>query len=653
MIDDPFSREWLETNGTGAFAAGSVSGACTRPYHNLFMVPRHPPVDRVILVHKCESFLETDDDRFPLSSNLYPDAVHPDGHRHVESFRHRPWPRWRYRFSGNGPVLDRTFFLVDGRSLAVLGWHLREADGPVRLSVHPMMSGREYQLLHHRNPLLRTATRREDGHLRWTPYDELPEVHAYHNGSFTLETIWYQDIEYRETHTHESTRHEDWWTPGRLQYRLTPGDRAFLLFSVEPDLAPATFEAWRDRERKRRSPVPEPAHGGNDPSTPENLSTALERAVTDFNVRRNDGRTLFAGYPWFTDWGRDTFISLPGFMLSTEAYGVARQILTTFGAHISKGMVPNRFPESGREPEYNTIDASLWYLHALGKYVACTGDESFAKGQGWTSLIDILAGYRHGTRYGIGMDNDGLIHGGTPNTQLTWMDAKVGDHAFTPRDGKPVEIQALWIRGLEVAVKIAEIREHDDRREEFQSLRERAIQSFRDRFWYDRGGYLYDVVDGHCGNDQRVRPNQIYAAMFEDVLPPEKRRSVVDRVESDLLTPVGLRTLAPDEDGFRGTYAGERYERDRAYHQGTVWPYLLGGFVSAWLRVREGTPEQKERARAFLDPLEEHLHNDACLGQVSEIFDGAPPHRPKGCIAQAWSVAEPLRALHEDVRGNS
>ncbi len=645
--EEQFSREWLETNKTGAFLAGSVAGASTRQYHNLFMVPRHPPVDRVILVNNCETFLHTSNDRFALSTNLYPDqTVQPTGHRWIEQFQHTPWPTWTYRIEQADLTLQKEVFLVHERNIALLKWTIKKAPSSIVVSVYPKLTGREYTSLHRRNPNTSMSTRIDGQQLSWNPYEQIPRTQAYHNGTFHKETIWYEQNQYPERFNHEETREEDWWTPGRLEYRLTPGadDTAWLMFSTDPTLDP-DFESLERQENQRRSSRAEQRKNIHvDPP-----GDKLLRAAEDFTVNRDHRKTIFAGFPWFTDWGRDTFISLTGLLLVPGHDEIARDILDEFSDYISGGLVPNRFPETGEDPEYNTIDASLWYIHALGKYLTYSGDESFVTDTGWKAIQAIFEGYRHGTKFRIGMDDDGLIHGGTPETQLTWMDAKVEDHAFTPRDGKPVEIQALWIRALDVAQKIGKLRGQDERVREYRELRERAIQSFRNRFWYEQGGYLYDVVDGHTGNDTSLRPNQIYAAMFDGILPAEKRRSVVDRVQDKLLTPYGLRTLSPDDPDFHGQYSGDRWQRDQAYHQGTVWPFLLGGFVSAWVRVREDSPSNRKHARVFFDDLETYINNQAAIGQVSEIFDGAAPHKPKGCFAQAWSVAEPLRALFEDV----
>jgi glycogen debranching enzyme len=312
-------------------------------------------------------------------------------------------------------------------------------------------------------------------------------------------------------------------------------------------------------------------------------------------------------------------------------------------------MVPNRFPDVGEQPEYNTIDASLWFIHAIERYLAASQDEDRVRETAWPAVKQILDGYRRGTRYGIRMDEDGLIKGGVPGVQLTWMDAKVGDWVVTPRHGKPVEIQALWVRALEVGETLA--REFGERAyaDRCRNDRKNAVASFRKRFWYEQGGYLYDVIDGPDGNDASLRPNQLYAmSLVDELVPRDRAQQILQLVEEQLLTPVGLRTLSPQDPRYCGRYEGGVVERDGAYHQGTVWPFLLGTFVTAWMKVYGKKAAALKQARSFLDGIGAHL-KEACVGQVSEVFDAEAPHRPRGCYAQAWSVAEPLRVLIEDL----
>jgi predicted glycogen debranching enzyme len=368
------------------------------------------------------------------------------------------------------------------------------------------------------------------------------------------------------------------------------------------------------------------------------LGTPLRRAADAYIVRRGEGRTIIAGYPWFTDWGRDTFIALRGFMTLPGGLDLGRKILLAWAPTVSEGMVPNRFPEAGEQPEYNAVDASLWYVIAAHEYLSAGQTVPDADVERLHGAIDrIIAGYRTGTRFGIHMAEDGLIAAGVPGAQLTWMDAKVGDWVVTPRIGKPVEIQALWINVLRIA---------GTRTPALNDLADEALAAFRARFWH--GGRLFDVVDvDHVSgkDDATMRPNQIFAAGGLPVmlLEPAEAGQVVEAVERLLLTPMGLRSLAPDAPGYQGHYAGGVRERDGAYHQGTAWPWLLGPFVEAWLRQRGfSAAARREADTRFLAPLRDHLEV-AGIGHVSEIADGAPPHTPRGCPFQAWSLAELLR----------
>jgi predicted glycogen debranching enzyme len=368
------------------------------------------------------------------------------------------------------------------------------------------------------------------------------------------------------------------------------------------------------------------------------LGAPVQRAADAYVVRRGEGRTIIAGYPWFTDWGRDTFIALRGFMTLPGGRGLARDILLAWAPTVSQGMVPNRFPDAGEQPEYNAVDASLWYVVAAQEYLNAAGRLPDAEVQMLHHAIDqIIAGYRAGTRFGIHMDDDGLVAAGVPGLQLTWMDAKVGDWVVTPRIGKPVEVQALWLNALRIAAT---------RSPELGELADRALASFRARFWNE--GSLFDVIDvDHVRgrNDPALRPNQIFAAggLPLTLLEPDQACRVIETVEKRLLTPMGLRSLAPDEPGYRGRCEGGVAERDGAYHQGTVWPWLIGPFVEAWLRQRDFAPDARREAdQRFLAPLRAHL-GVAGIGHVSEIADGDAPHTPRGCPFQAWSLGELLR----------
>ncbi|ALA57429.1 amylo-alpha-1,6-glucosidase [Nitrospira moscoviensis] len=639
-LDHALSLEWLETNGRGGFASGTVAGANTRRYHALLLVARKPPSERIVLVNHLEEWLEIGEQAFPLTTNLYPGAIHPAGYIHCTSFELNPWPTWAYRIGGI--TVQREILCVRGRDLILLRWSLKgKTKKPIRLRLRPKLTGRDYHALHRENEVLKNEARVQKRGVEWQPYQDLPAVRAFHAGIYRHAPEWYRRIELPMERQRGLDYEEDWWSPGEFIADLSSATPAFLALTSEP-MAPVDVDSLVRSEKARRRKVQAAI------PTKDDLAQRLWLATEAYLCERGSGQTVVAGYPWFTDWGRDTFMSLPGLCLVTGRYDVARQIIESFAAHVSEGMIPNRFPDVGEQPEYNTIDASLWFIQAVDRYLAYSKDMHHVRKTAWPAVKHILDGYRTGTRYGIRMDHDGLITGGVPGANLTWMDAKVVDWVVTPRHGKPVEIQALWIRALEVGARLARRFREAELAERCAIDRRMAVTSFQRRFWYQAGGYLYDVVDGPEGDDPSLRPNQLYVlALCPDLLTKEQGEQVLRAVEDHLVTPVGLRTLSPKDERYRGRYNGAPAERDAAYHQGIVWPFLLGVFITAYMNVHGRTARHKAQARKFLVGLQRHL-DDTCLGQVSELFEGEAPHEPRGCPAQAWSVAEPLRALIED-----
>ena len=642
-LDRALSLEWLETNSLGGFASGTVAGANTRRYHALLLTARKPPTDRYVLVNHIEEWVHIGSEAFSLSTNLYPGAVHPQGYTHYTSFSSIPWPTWTFACSGK--LIQREIFCVRGRDMVIIRWKLMGTQRtPVVLRVRPMLTGREYHGLHHENGSLSTEAMIGKKCVTWSPYDDLPAVRAFHSGTYRHEPDWYRHVQFPVEQERGLDCEEDWWSPGEFTFELKPGKTHTLAFTSEANnnLSPTPLIS---SERLRRGRLCKSAPGA-DP-----LAEAFRHAAETFLAVRDTKQTVIAGYPWFTDWGRDTFISLPGLCLVTGRHDVARHIIESFAAHVSNGMIPNRFPDVGEEPEYNTIDASLWFVYAVDRYLAYSRHARSIRSVAWPAVKQILDGYRRGTRYNIHMDErDGLIAGGTPDTQLTWMDAKIGDWVVTPRYGKPVEIQALWVKALEIGERLGIQCGEPDYAGRCRTDRTRAVESFRSKFWNEAGGYLYDVIEGVEGNDASLRPNQVYAiSLCDDLLLKEQAKQVLRTIKDHLLTPVGLRTLSPQDSRYRPRYEGGPRERDSAYHQGTVWPFLLGPFVTAWVKTFEDTAETRTEARTFLKGIEAHLQ-EACIGQVSEVFDGDPPHQPRGCPAQAWSIAEPLRALVEELR---
>ncbi len=648
-MSEPRSRlEWLEADGLGGFASGTASGIRTRRYHALLLAARRPPGERFVLVNGFDAAVTTANGTVALSSQRYaPDAIHPDGVARLESFEAEPWPRYTYRLPGGGAVIQE-IFVRRGAPQTAISWRIVDEAGTgaarpetVRLEVRPFLSGRDYHALHHENPAFRFAGERHGATIRWRPYDGVPGVVALSNGAFDGQPQWYRDFLYEEERARGLDFTEDLASPGVFRFELTARREAVLILAADAgdggDLAASDpddlLRRLRQAERARRQRFP----------------SRLHRAAEDYLVKRGEGTTIIAGYPWFLDWGRDTFIALRGLCLATGRLAEARDILLEWAGTVSQGMLPNRFPDKGEGLEFNSVDASLWYIVAVHDYLRAaetTGRRVAASERRalQRAVESILDGYARGTRYGIRLDDDGLLFAGEPGVQLTWMDAKVGDWVVTPRTGKPVEVQVLWLNALWIGSQFSRARD---------AILERGRASFAARFWNEPDGCLHDVVDpgGRRGEaDRSFRPNQIFAigGLPLQLLDGERARRVVDQVETRLLTPVGLRSLAPGEAGYAPRYTGGVRERDGSYHQGTVWPWLLGPFVEAWVRARGDAPAARREARQrFLAPLLAHL-DDAGLGQISEIADAEPPYAPRGCPFQAWSVGEALR-LSESV----
>ncbi len=635
--------EWLEPNGLGGWASSTVAGANTRRYHGLLVAAVQPPVDRRVLLSRLDETLHLHDGPAELSCSLFPGAVHPEGYRWLTDFTTQPVVRFRFKV---GDVeLEKSVAAIHGRNATLIRYELTQGSVPARLEMRPLFAGRDYHQLMRANDAIQREAQYADDQLSFSPYQGQPVVRLHSPGAhYAASPHWYYNYQYPREQERGLDFEEDLFSPGLLSVVLHPDVPVTLVATAdEPEsVGPADGEALFRRETQRRLHTPCPQ-----PLQTDEVGRRLADSVGDFLVRRGDERsTILAGYPWFTDWGRDTMIALPGACLVTGRFDEARRVLQAFAEASSGGMIPNRFPDAGETPEYNTVDATLWFFHALRRYVDVSGDESFAR-QLWPLLQDLLEAHRRGTHYGIRVDTDGLITAGEPGTQLTWMDAKVGDWVVTPRIGKPVEIQALWINALDTAARFA--RRFGDETVALQCDDDarRGATSFARRFWNEERQCLYDIVDGPEGDDDAIRPNQIFALSLPVAIVDEKRaRSILTVVESDLLTPRGLRSLSPADPAYRGIYQGAPIDRDGAYHQGTVWGWLMGPYISAL--VRFGDAQAPIRARQLIDGFAEHL-DESGLDSISEVFDGDAPHAAKGCTAQAWSVAEILRALWEDV----
>jgi predicted glycogen debranching enzyme len=643
-LADATSREWLETNGIGGFASSTIIGLNTRRYHGLLVAATKPPVGRFVLLSKLEETVILGGERFVLSANQYAGAIHPNGYLYLESFRAKPFPVFTYRVAGI--QIEKSVFVVHGENAVVIRYQFSgNFEGrQCSLEVRPLIAFRDYHSTTHTNDAINRQVEEQPGLATVKPYADLPSLHFAHNAD-TLDAsgFWFYNFDYERERERGLDYQEDLYSPFLMHFDVEKTACPTIIASLE-EHSGVEAEALKTHEVEHRKKLVAAAPASDD------FTQLLTAAADQFIVARGDGKSVIAGYPWFSDWGRDTMISLPGLTLVTGRYDEARSILREFAANIDHGMLPNRFPDAGETPEYNTVDATLWMFHAVFEFLRYTRDYEFVRTELYQPLCEILAWHERGTRYGIGLDADGLLHAGQPGVQLTWMDAKVGDWVVTPRMGKPVEIQALWYNALRVMERLATGFADRDQAVHYSDLAERAQARFQSAFWNEDAGCLYDVVSGE-GPDRSIRANQIFAiSLPHPILEQHLALRVLDVVEWELLTPYGLRTLSPRDPNYRGRCGGDPRTRDAAYHQGTVWPWLLGPFLTAYVKVHGDSPEARQRADKFLDSLRAHLWQ-AGLGQISEVFDGDPPHQAGGCIAQAWSVAEILRTYVEDAMG--
>jgi glycogen debranching enzyme len=652
-------KEWLETNGIGGFASSSILGLNTRRYHALLTAALPAPHGRVVLLSKLEETLRLDDAVFDLGCNQYPGTVHPTGHECLAAFRLDPFPTFVYEVGG--ARLEKQVAMPRGRNAVVITYTLSGAPSAA-LDLYPLLAFRDYHQLARENPYLHPEPAFGPAWVRFALYDGLPGLYlSMASPRYRTTGYWYRQLEYLRELERGLDFREDLFNPAELRLELAEGVPVRLVAGTEPaDVEEAAGWVAAERHRREMLSVTGGTHraergGSGDGATGGNgrrrslapspeVGQMLARAADAFLIRRPDGAaSVIAGYPWFTDWGRDTMIALSGLTLTTGRADEARAILTTFARSASEGMIPNRFPDGSETPDYNTVDATLWMFVAGWRLFKETGDREFVERELLPVFESVIEWHRRGTRYGIRVDADGLLMAGVPGVQLTWMDAKVGDWVVTPRSGKPVEINALWYNALRIAAALARP-SRPQLADGWEAEAGRASAAFERAFWDEERGYLADAVDvPEGGRDLSLRPNQVFALSlpFPLIEGPRAGR-ILERIEDRLLTPYGLRTLDPADPRYRGRYEGDPWSRDSGYHQGAVWPWLIGAYWEAKLRQEGFSEAARAAVRAGMQPLIDHLW-DAGLGSISEIFDGDPPHRPGGCIAQAWSVAELLR----------
>ncbi len=633
-FENASTREWLETNGIGGFASSTVAGANTRRYHALLTAATRPPLGRITMLSKFEETLVIDGKFFALSANQYPNAVYPEGFQYLVNFRLDPFPFWS--FDVEGIVVEKKIFMVHGANSTVVEFRVQSSKSKVELELKPLLSFCDYHHLQHETVDFNPAFETSEYCVKVHPFNEMPALFFAHNAESVEKTSeWYRNFEYAIEKERGFDFREDLFQPFALKFDLR--EAATVIASTERQNF-RDAPKFETAEKKRRENLVKTAGAKTD------LAKQLVLAADHFIVSRGAGKTIIAGYPWFCDWGRDTMIALNGLTLATNRTDIARSILLEFSRYISEGMLPNRFPDAGDEPEYNNVDATLWYFEAIRAYAEKTGDYEFVRKNLYQKLVNIILWHLLGTRFKIKVDEaDGLLYAGEAGVQLTWMDAKIGDFVVTPRTGKAVEIQALWYNALCVMANFSGRFGDTKDQQKYLEIAEKAKRGFNEKFWNEAENCLLDVIDGD-ERDAAVRPNQIFAVSLPNPIltDAEKARQVVARVEADLLTPVGLRSLSPRDSRYCAVYTGTPFERDSAYHQGTIWAWLIGGFVDALRKTRGANESTEKRVSEISEGLKMHL-NDAGVGQISEIFDADAPHKPRGCSAQAWSVAEVLR----------
>jgi predicted glycogen debranching enzyme len=655
------TREWLVTNGMGGYASGTVAGLLTRRYHGLLVAALNPPLGRTLMLAKLDETAIYNDRDDALHTNRWADSagkgnsISPRGYRYIERFAlEGSIPTWHYAFGD--ARLEKRIWMQQGANTTYTQYSLTRATQPLKLSIKALVNYRDYHSDTQGEGGLMAIDALENGVGVTADPNAQPLYLLSLGGTISPAHTWYFNFDLaieryrglsdRENHLHAAT----------LEITLNPGESFTVIASTEKN-ANLNGETARQQQQSHDQKLlncwqaQHLNHRSNHNISPEWIQQ-LVLAADQFIVDRPQphdptGKTIIAGYHWFSDWGRDTMISLPGLTLTTGRPEIARSILHTFAQHIDRGMIPNRFPDAGETPEYNTVDATLWYFEAIRLYHHATGDDDLLQ-ELFPALADIIDWHCRGTRYNIHLDaSDGLLYAGEAGVQLTWMDAKVGDWVVTPRIGKPIEINALWYNALRTIAKFA--RYLNQPYQEYEALADRTLAKFS-RFWNAELGYCYDVLDSPTGDDASLRPNQIFAVSlphgggngWKPLLNPQQQRRIVDICGQKLLTSYGLRSLSPDHPHYQGHYGGNQLQRDGAYHQGTTWGWLLGPFVQAHLRAYQNPA----LARQFLQPMANQLYAHG-LGSLSEIFDGDVPIAPRGCIAQAWTVAEVLRAWME------
>jgi predicted glycogen debranching enzyme len=665
-FDRAIRKEWIVANGLGGYASSTALGVNTRKFHGLLVAGFKPPTDRRVLLTKLDEELRIGKKAYPLGSNEFKHGTQPEGHRFLSGFALAPFPT--YRYSIDGAELQKTIFMPQGKNATVVIYEIFDPhEKPTSIRISPLVNSRHFYSVTDRDELTWGFNQKTSPQkVTLQPSNQLSTLTIYSSDGRYLagKGDWVEEIYFRVDDSRGEACLDDSFQPGCFEIRVPSQERKrFFMLAVggRAEKAAGTvlssipkklggIDSLLNREFDRRRDLLERFQERYKDAEVKDWLRWLVLATDSFIVNRESTRkkSVIAGYHWFEDWGRDSLISLPGLALVTGRFEDAREILLTFKHYCREGVIPNRFPDrAGDRPDYNTVDATLWYINAVFQYLKYTGDFDFVREELWDTLKSIIRHHVQGTLYDIRMEDDGLIAHGP---QLTWMDATTDGRFVTPREGKAVEIQALWYNALKIMELLAVRISVENDVKKYYTLAERARESFVEQFWNPQEGCLFDVIHGDK-RDSSLRPNQIVAVALDfSMLGKSESARVVESVQSRLWGTYGLRTLSKDDARYIGKYLGDWSSRNSAYHNGTAWAWLLGPFTTAFLKVKNYEEHWRSFAfKTFLQPLVQHELYHAGLGTISEIFDGDPPHLSRGCVAQAWSVAEPLRAFVEDV----
>jgi len=635
--DEAVQDEWLETNGLGGWAGSSIIGCNTRRYHGLLVAATVPPTERMNLVNKLDETIILSNQRFDLSTNDYGDVISPQGYQYLSSFKKDLFPEWIYEV--NGIKLTKTIAMVHGENTTLIIYKVEKANEPFILELLPLISARGYHSLQHAYNNIFWDVHFENGIFKNQPFYGAPNIYLSVPGAtYKHDPHWFYRFNYAVEKYRGLDFEEDLFNHGMFTLELKEGDSLGIIISTE-NPQNRNVHILLEQENLRRKDL---IKGYEKNETLQQLILAADQFIVK---RDEDLKTVIAGYHWFTDWSRDTMISLPGLCLSTARYEDAKKIIAAFAKNVSMGMLPNRFTDNNEPPEYNNVDGTLWYFVAIYKYLEHTNDTEFILKEILPVLKNIIDWHFKGTRYNIHVDEDGLLYAGEKGVQLTWMDAKIGDWVVTPRMGKPVEIQALWYNTLNIFSKLLEMNGQEEDARIVCIDANKAKKSFLQKFWFEEGYYLYDVIDEKENPDATLRPNQLFAISLPFALiEGEQAEAVLKIMEEQLYTPVGLKSLPKSDVHYVPVYGGDTYHRDSSYHEGTVWSWLLGPYIDALMKSE--SENKKAKAKKVIEDFKYHL-NEGCIGSVSEIFDADEPHHPRGCVAQAWGVAEILRVIKD------